>query len=182
MPAAYFAEELVEYYPDAKVILTMRDPDEWARSFKSSLLKANRGFLPPFVAFMAILLRMPNRWTHPLFLKLQQVLFDGDFESNGISSMKQHYAKVRSLVPPERLLEHTAGDGWGPLCSFLDTPVPAEKPPHINASINFIQRDRRRLNLMLKAQLRKVLDILAYSALIYMVLAGIYSYVLVSVK
>ena len=31
MPAAYFAEELIEYYPDAKVILTMRDPDEWAR-------------------------------------------------------------------------------------------------------------------------------------------------------
>ena len=30
MPAAYFAEELIEYYPDAKVILTIRDPESWA--------------------------------------------------------------------------------------------------------------------------------------------------------
>lgn len=31
MPAAYFAEELIEYYPEAKVILTIRDPDDWVR-------------------------------------------------------------------------------------------------------------------------------------------------------
>ena len=111
---------------------------------KNSPLKANRGFLPPFLAFTAILLRIPNRWTHPMFLKLQQVLYDGDFDSNAIAGMEKHYERVRSLVPPVRLLEHTASDGWGPLSAFLDKPVPAEEAPHINSSRMFVQRDRRR--------------------------------------
>jgi hypothetical protein len=31
MPAAYFAEELIAAYPDAKVILTVRNVDDWHR-------------------------------------------------------------------------------------------------------------------------------------------------------
>ncbi|KAI5459586.1 hypothetical protein BGZ63DRAFT_360352 [Mariannaea sp. PMI_226] len=182
MPAAYFAEELIEYYPEAKVILTIRDYDEWERSHKSSLLKANRGFLPPFLAFTAILLRMPNRWTHPMFLKLQQVLYNSDFDRNGITSMKKHYEKVRSLVPPERLLEYHVSDGWEPLCEFLDKPVPAAEPPYINSSTTFIQRDRSRLHLMLKAQLKRVLDIAAYLALTTTIVSSVYSWVLVLFK
>ncbi|KAK2469858.1 hypothetical protein H9L39_18673 [Fusarium oxysporum f. sp. albedinis] len=169
MPAAYFAEELIEYYPDAKVILTIRDPESWARSQNNSIMKANSGFLPPLLSFTAKLLRMPNRWNYPMFMKLHQILYDSDFNRNGIKSMQQHYDKVRSLVPAERLLEYHVSDGWEPLCKFLDKPIPKVNTPHINKSSAFAQKDRQRLLSMVMGQLRRLVDISAYVALIMIV-------------
>jgi hypothetical protein len=40
---------------------------------------------------------------------------------------------IRGLVPKERLLEWYVGDGWQPLCEFLDKPVPEVEFPHVNA-------------------------------------------------
>ncbi|CAG7559839.1 unnamed protein product [Fusarium equiseti] len=169
MPAAYFAEELIEYYPDAKVILTIRDPESWATSQRNSIMKADKGILPPILAFTARLLRMPNRWTEPMFKKLRQILYDSDFDRNGINAMEQHYAKVRSLVPKERLLEYHVSDGWEPLCEFLDKPVPKEATPHINKSSAFAQKHRSRLLATIMGQFRRLLDISAYVSLITVV-------------
>jgi hypothetical protein len=41
---------------------------------------------------------------------------------------------IRGLVPPDRLLEWDIKDGWGPLCSFLDKPIPSVPFPHANAA------------------------------------------------
>lgn len=35
-------------------------------------------------------------------------------------------------VPPERLLEWKASDGWEPLCKFLGVPVPSTPFPRVN--------------------------------------------------
>ena len=50
-----------------------------------------------------------------------------------------HYAHVRSIVPPENLLEFEPQEGWGPLCSFLKKEVPAEPFPHINNADSLIK-------------------------------------------
>jgi hypothetical protein len=47
---------------------------------------------------------------------------------------REHYANVRALVPPERLLEYRLGDGWEPLCDFLGKPIPKEPFPQLNES------------------------------------------------
>jgi Sulfotransferase domain len=39
---------------------------------------------------------------------------------------------VRATVPAERLLVFEVRDGWGPLCRFLDRPVPPGPFPHLN--------------------------------------------------
>ena len=42
--------------------------------------------------------------------------------------------------PPERLLVWEVGEGWEPLCEFLDVPVPAEPLPHENDRETFFGR------------------------------------------
>lgn len=44
----------------------------------------------------------------------------------------EHYAKIRRLVPPERLLNYELGSGWGPLCEFLGKEIPEEDFPWVN--------------------------------------------------
>jgi hypothetical protein len=44
-----------------------------------------------------------------------------------------HYAHVRSKVPPERLLNFHPKDGWVPLCDFLGKEAPPNEPfPRVN--------------------------------------------------
>ena len=46
----------------------------------------------------------------------------------------EHYALVRRVTPPERLLEYKLGDGWKPLCEFLGVEIPDVPFPNINDS------------------------------------------------
>jgi Sulfotransferase domain len=40
IPAAIFSEELLQAYPNTKVILTKPDPDKWVRSMDQTILHA----------------------------------------------------------------------------------------------------------------------------------------------
>jgi hypothetical protein len=49
-PAAAFYEELMERYPEAKIILTVRDPDKWYESARSTIYNIqNVAFSPTFL-------------------------------------------------------------------------------------------------------------------------------------
>ena len=41
---------------------------------------------------------------------------------------------VTYTIPPERLLIFESKQGWGPLCTFLDLPIPEEPYPCLNDS------------------------------------------------
>jgi len=43
-----------------------------------------------------------------------------------------HNQAVIDAIPAPRLLIYEPGDGWEPLCRFLDVPVPGESFPHLN--------------------------------------------------
>lgn len=64
---------------------------------------------------------------------------------------------MRSLVPKENLLEYKMGEGWKPLCDFLEVPVPeGKKFPRTNDTDGFVDRCRRRnrmqmLNVLFRA-------------------------------
>ncbi|PYI08309.1 hypothetical protein BO78DRAFT_395706 [Aspergillus sclerotiicarbonarius CBS 121057] len=132
-PVIAFADDLIEAYPDAKVVLVERDIDSWYESWMSSVIKNS---YDPFVTVIYTL----DRWfTHPLG-HVHKSTFEGWLGIKGPEDAKrvskekyrEHYALVRRLTPPDRLLEFKLGDGWGPLCEFLGKPVPEVPFPHLN--------------------------------------------------
>lgn len=54
-----------------------------------------------------------------------------------IAFFNRHNAEVRQVVPPEKLLEFDVKEGWEPLCTFLNVPVPATSFPHTNTREEF---------------------------------------------
>lgn len=98
---------------------------------------------------------------YPMLRKFFDTFFEGTFPTTGKDVYRRHYADIRSLVPPENLLEYQIQDGWGPLCTFLGHAVPDEDFPQSNDVTAFVQRSRRRnRRQMLNVALRFALGIM----------------------
>jgi hypothetical protein len=147
-PAAFFHKELLAAYPDAKVVLSVREGPAWARSMRGTiwgllydegsvachLMSARRCIDPAMRAYTDLMSAMLNM--ADLFGRTPP-RFDEDAL---IAGMERHNADVRAHVPARQLLEWSPADGWGPLCEFLDRPVPAAPLPHVNDSAAFNDR------------------------------------------
>jgi hypothetical protein len=81
---------------------------------------------------------------YPMLNKFFETFFRGDFPNKGKQVYEDHVAEVRSLVPPENLLEYKISDGWGPLCEFLGEEVPDTAFPRGNDMADFFKRCRGR--------------------------------------
>ena len=125
-PNATYWKELAEAYPDAKVILTERDPDTWFESTQATIF-ADRGPMDPEAPFP----RMVRKVVYDLF---DGRIHDRD---HAIAVFKAHNAQVRATIPPERLLVYEVAQGWKPLCDFLGVPVPGEAMPKVNTREQF---------------------------------------------
>ncbi len=138
-PAFSFYKELMEAFPEAPVILTVRDPGRWYESVRSTIYgihKLSAGPAPVRLAFVLAGLFAPAvtgiaRLANAI---LWDGLFDGRFEdrSYAIETFHRHNEQVRRRVPPERLLVYDVKEGWAPLCDFLGVEVPDEPFPHLN--------------------------------------------------
>ncbi|KAL7912519.1 P-loop containing nucleoside triphosphate hydrolase protein [Trichoderma velutinum] len=140
-PAIAFAKELIEAYPEAKVVLTNRDVDSWhASTMKTVYWRVTDQELRWLSNF-----DWAASMYYPMLKKFFDTFFEGDFPNRGKDVFRKHYEEVRSLVPKDRLLEYRVTDGWGPLCEFLGEPVPKESPfPNVNDNSDFVTRSRRR--------------------------------------
>ncbi|CAL8471246.1 g10788 [Coccomyxa elongata] len=156
---------VLEAYPDAKVILTVRDPEKWYESYISSLLWLYQTWL--FKPFAYIL---------PMGQKLQAIgrwwlvwEFGDDTMLDKDACIKaylQHNAHIRATIPPERLLEWEAKDGWGPLCRFLGHSAPKKPFPRKNEGasemawqiVRFIMRNPLAAMGLIKYQHKGPLD------------------------
>jgi hypothetical protein len=113
-PGTAFWRELVDAYPEAKVILTVRDPQEWYASMRETFLAAaGPGGQPP----------IPD-WA--------QMRADLQDEHTVIADFKRHIEEVRSYIPSHRLLVYEVRHGWKPLCDFLEVHVPDDPFPRLN--------------------------------------------------
>ncbi|PVH88081.1 hypothetical protein DL98DRAFT_544599 [Cadophora sp. DSE1049] len=131
-PAAAFWEELWQTYPDGKVILTVRDPEEWYRSVGMTIRDWPMGpgeKWPERMLEARLMARSVVR---------QGVLRNYSDKDKMIKQFKEHIEHVKRIVPKKQLLVLGLGEGWGPLCHFLGLPVPKDIPyPFANVGVNF---------------------------------------------
>lgn len=129
-PSAAYWRELIHHYPDAKVLLTVRDPDEWFDSVQATILAPQsmarrEGDDVPARFFASLRRRLPARL---------------DDRATMTDYFRCHTTAVRAGVPPNRLLIYQTGEGWERLCNFLGVPVPAQPFPSENSRAEFIGR------------------------------------------
>lgn len=152
-PGCCFYQELIKYYPEAKVILTLRDPQVWYESSLSTIYKAG----PQGFEKLLMMLKLPFSAKHRQIIRVfglaNQVYWQGEFQGKfqdrayAIKQFQQHTETVKQIVPPERLLVYEVKQGWEPLCRFLNLPVPADQPfPHLNQREGFKQMSQQLIN------------------------------------
>ncbi len=129
-PVANVWSELAEHYPEAKVILTVRDPERWWESTNSTIY----GFRTAFAPWFRTAVPHIGRFVNMVDKYVWEGLFGGRFteRDHAIAVFNEHADHVRATCPPERLLEFEVAQGWEPLCLFLDVPVPDKPFPHLN--------------------------------------------------
>lgn len=125
-PAAAYYKELAEHFPDARVILTIRDPDSWHRSICATLLplsNALTGWITRWLPGIGTISELMDTL-------VWQGTFNGQAHdrSQALQTLDAHREAVRSSVAPERLLEFDVRNGWPPLCEFLRVPIPVNEP------------------------------------------------------
>jgi Sulfotransferase domain len=121
-PACIYWRDLIEYYPEAKIILSIRDAEDWFRATQKTFLSPRlweSGLSGPFGDMFGAMIRR---------------FFDGEIHDHDhlIELFDRHVEEIKVLVPPERLLIFKVTQGWQPLCKFLGLPMPDEPFPHAN--------------------------------------------------
>jgi hypothetical protein len=126
-PGCGFWPELAAAYPEALVLLSVRDPESWYRSCSSTIFVA-LDLVPPHLA----------PWMEAV-RRLFRDKFSDKFDDPMVmmDTFMKHNQAVRAGIPARRLLEWNLGDGWGPICERLGLPVPAEPFPVTNTTGEF---------------------------------------------
>ncbi|KAI0427547.1 P-loop containing nucleoside triphosphate hydrolase protein [Xylaria sp. FL1042] len=163
-PACAFAKELIEAYPEAKVVMTTREVNSWhASTMKTVYWRVTDPELRWLSSFS-----WAAKMYYPMLKKFFDTFFEGDFPNRGKEVFTKHYAEVKKMVPPERLLEYRVQDGWEPLCKFLDCPVPKDVPfPNVNDNSDFVSRSRRRNRNQMYNVIAQGLEMLGLTLLVF---------------
>jgi hypothetical protein len=150
-PGAAFYEELMERYPEAKVILTVRDPERWYESARSTIFNIQGVASSPIFSLSARFVPRMRRMRRAARMAsdlTRHSVFGGKLEDRrrAIEAFIQWNEQVKERVPAERLLVYEVKEGWGPLCDFLGVEAPVDEPfPHLNDADSFRKMIRRRM-------------------------------------
>lgn len=133
-PTCLYYKELMAAYPEAKVILNVRDPERWFVSWQT--LFEGLGFMRTLARFVPRV----RRAIDVVDLLIRDGQMKGRIErASNIAEFERHNAEVIASVPRERLLVFDVKQGWEPLCAFLGVSVPNEPFPHLNESKGSMQ-------------------------------------------
>ena len=119
-PGCVFWRDLAAAFPDAKIVLTLRDPEEWFASTQATVFSPNRPSPPPDSPFAAP------------FRVIGMVHRDLHDRASLLADFKRHNDAVIADAPKDRLLIYDVSQGWAPLCDFLGVPAPDAPFPHTN--------------------------------------------------
>ena len=152
-PGCLFYGELMEAYPDARVLLNVRDPESWYESVAQTVARgpgSDDASPARSLFFKAARLVIPSMRRAPSMMEkvITQGTFDGRFKDREhvIGRFVRHTEEVKERVPPEKRLVYEVTQGWEPLCAFLGVEVPKGRPfPHLNDREEFPRMMRRRM-------------------------------------
>ncbi|MGY8997079.1 MAG: sulfotransferase family protein [Alphaproteobacteria bacterium] len=129
-PGASFWPELSEAFPDALVLLSVREGESWYNSAIETIFVEDDEDSGTSEAF-------DNMWEA---IRTHRFPVDVQDRAATIAAMEAHNAAVIAAIPPERLLVWPTGAGWEPICKALDLPVPDIPFPHRNTKKEFLER------------------------------------------
>jgi hypothetical protein len=160
-PGAYFWRELVAAHPEAKVILTVRDPERWYESARTTIYAATEvRHGTPWARFFYGLMSLLNPRAGDGFRTVQETVWNGTFSgrfldrNEAIRVFNGQNEEVTATVPPERLLVFDVKEGWEPLCRFLGVAAPEGEPfPHVNDAADFSRRQQEQYQAIARALL-----------------------------
>lgn len=134
-PGCSFWESMRARWPEARVLLSKRDPDAWYRSVMRTIRPGSQYLRSAPDPSLRRVGEMVERL-------IWQDTFDGriDDRDHAVAVFERHNAAVEASVPADRLLVYEPGEGWERLCTFLGRPVPDEPFPHANSSEEFQER------------------------------------------
>ena len=121
-PSCSSYKALAAHYPDAKVILTVRDPERWFESTQDTI------FAPHWIEYLRNV-EMGKFIQLTVNDYLQDRMHD---KAHLIQRFQEHIEEVRNTIPASRLLVFEVKEGWGPLCEFLELPEPDADFPFLN--------------------------------------------------
>lgn len=131
-PVCHFWRELADAFPNAKILLTERDAESWYKSMSQTIF-----------AFMQLAASEPDGpapGSQPSMAHyiVSEKTFGGRTDhDHAIAVYKAHNEAVKRALPAERLLVYDVGQGWEPLCKFLDVAVPEVPFPRTNSAEEF---------------------------------------------
>jgi hypothetical protein len=141
-PSALHYRELAEAFPEAKVVLTVRDADGWYESMRTTIVDAFQRFPNRYIVKYLPRVGAPFKVMNPSPLKAS-VMDRFDDKPAIIAQFEAHTEEVKRTIPPERLLVFDVKQGWDPLCRFLGVPIPEEPFPRLNDAKQFQGYTRR---------------------------------------
>lgn len=129
-PVSAYWLEVLDANPDAKVILSYRDPEDWYGSFSQTILP---------------LILDREAWPQnavPWFEMMERVIIGkalgGRTDRDGIlEAYRANEKAARDLEAEGRALVLSVRDGWAPLCRFLGAAVPDAPFPNTNPRADF---------------------------------------------
>lgn len=134
-PAMEYWRELADYYPKAKLLLTIRDSNKWYESMVQTIFPQMNKELGEEGSAMWL------RRTACI-----ELIRDSRFKGKGLSDkahtldiFEKHNAEVKASFKSDRLLVWHVKDGWEPLCNFLEVAIPTSPFPQSNSTHEFPQ-------------------------------------------
>jgi hypothetical protein len=145
-PSAFYYRELADHYPDAKVVLTVRSAEGWVRSMRETVWPVYHG--PSVMHHVCEARRAVDTAWDGFINMMYPILFaagsgplatDHETDEGLAASFEAWNARVKATIPAERLLVWEPGEGWEPLCAFLDVAVPDGPVPRVNDQAAFAE-------------------------------------------
>jgi Sulfotransferase domain len=144
-PGSFFYCELADAYPEAKIVLSARDPEAWEKSMRDTIWDVIYGHSVMAHISKARELIDPD-WRYYMQLMTRMWAAQGIFAGSELrpgqlaEAINRYQEQVQRNIPEDRLLVWSVGEGWEPLCAFLGVDVPDTPFPRLNDSRMFIDR------------------------------------------
>ena len=130
-PGCDIYQDLIQLYPKAKVILSVRDSDDvWWQSFSRTLaVQSTKRY--EWLVYPIFFLRANNILYRAI---TERWMRHAGMTTLGPAIHRVHNMDVQSNVPPEKLLVFNVKMGWKPLCEFLEVSIPQEPFPNLSVT------------------------------------------------